>query len=115
MLQGPSKILAVYMLASQLLEIKEYDKAEKWYKKVIEYGQFSFAYNNLGYICQEKADLIQAVEYGRRALELEPDDPKLLCTLGVELLAIGKVDEAFDMLKNKVDTLPKKKHGNIPL
>lgn len=97
--QSPSKILAIYMLASQLMKIKEYDKAEKWYKKVLEYGQFSFAYNNLGYICQEKAELIQAVEYGRKALELEPNDPKLLCTFGVELLAIGKVDEAFGMLK----------------
>ena len=27
----------------------------------------------------------------------------------------SKLITAFDMLKNKVDTLPKKKHGNIPL
>jgi propionyl-CoA carboxylase beta chain len=26
-----------------------------------------------------------------------------------------KLIRAFDMLKNKVDTLPRKKHGNIPL
>jgi len=26
-----------------------------------------------------------------------------------------KLIRAFDMLKNKVDVLPKKKHGNIPL
>ena len=26
-----------------------------------------------------------------------------------------KLITAFEMLKNKVDTLPKKKHGNIPL
>jgi propionyl-CoA carboxylase beta chain len=26
-----------------------------------------------------------------------------------------KLIKAFDMLQNKVDTLPKKKHGNIPL
>ncbi|MEQ8535242.1 MAG: carboxyl transferase domain-containing protein, partial [Imperialibacter sp.] len=26
-----------------------------------------------------------------------------------------KVMKAFEMLKNKVDTLPRKKHGNIPL
>jgi propionyl-CoA carboxylase beta chain len=26
-----------------------------------------------------------------------------------------KLIKAFEMLKNKVDTLPKKKHGNIPL
>ena len=26
-----------------------------------------------------------------------------------------KLIRAFEMLKNKVDTLPKKKHGNIPL
>jgi propionyl-CoA carboxylase beta subunit len=27
----------------------------------------------------------------------------------------SKLITAFEMLKNKVDTLPKKKHGNIPL
>ncbi|NCG30228.1 MAG: hypothetical protein GWP27_07130, partial [Bacteroidetes bacterium] len=26
-----------------------------------------------------------------------------------------KLIRAFDMLKNKVDNLPRKKHGNIPL
>ncbi len=97
--QGPSKVLAVYVLGSQLIKIKEFEKAGKWYKKILEYGEYSFAYNDLGYICQEKAELMDAAEYGRKALEIEPDNPKFLCTLGVELLAISKVDEGFKMLK----------------
>lgn len=104
--QGPPKILAIYMLASQFMKIAEYDKAEKWYKDLLQYGQFSFAYFDLSQIHQEKDHLVQAVEYGRKALELEPDSPKFLCTLGVELSAISRVDEGYELMKKALEKDP---------
>lgn len=104
--QGPSKTLAIYMLASQLLKIDEYDKAEKWYKVLLQYGQFSFAYYGMRHICQERDQLIQTVEYGRKALELEPDNPEFLYALAISLMAISKVDEGCELLKKAVEKDP---------
>jgi len=109
--QGPSKLFAMYVLASQFFKLEEFEKAEKWYKTILEYGEYSFAYNNLGYICQEKAELLEAVEYGRKALRLEPDKPELLCTLGVELLAISRLDEGYEMLRKAAEKDP----GNLDI
>lgn len=72
-------------------EIKESDDHEaKWKEKETEYAEmFAHPYNAAarGYI-----DEI-----------IRPDQTR------------EKLIKAFDMLKNKVDNLPKKKHGNIPL
>ena len=39
-----SKILALYMLASLLGKLKQFDRAEKWNKKTLDYGEYAFAY-----------------------------------------------------------------------
>ena len=66
------------------------DKEAKWKEKEAEYAElFANPYNAAarGYI-----DEVLEPKYTRE-----------------------KLIKAFDMLKNKVDNLPRKKHGNIPL
>ncbi len=101
-----SKVLALYMLASLLRKVRQFDRAEKLNKKILEYGEYAFAYNELSGICQERCDFIAAVEYGSKALSLEPDNPKLLSVLGNELIAISKIDEGVELLRKAVEIAP---------
>ena len=103
MQQGPSKQLAMYVLASQLRKIRDFERAWKWYKKILEYGQYAFAYHDLGFICHERGELIESVEYRSKALKLEPDDPLFLHALGLELLAISEVDKGVELLRKAVE------------
>ena len=72
-------------------EIKEADDSEaKWKEKEMEYAEmFANPYN--------------AAARGYVDEVIRPDQTR------------EKLIKAFKMLENKVDTLPKKKHGNIPL
>ena len=72
-------------------EIKEADDQNaKWKQKEQEYGElFANPYN--------------AAARGYVDEVIEPEHTRI------------KLIKAFKMLENKVDTIPKKKHGNIPL
>lgn len=100
------KVFAIYMLASLFRKVREFDKAERWNKKILEYGEYAFIYNELGGICKDKGDYITAAEYGAKALSLEPHDPKLLSALGNELIAISKIDEGVKMLQRALELAP---------
>lgn len=101
-----SKILSLYIFSTLLYKVQQFDRAEKWNKKILEYGEYAFAYHELSRIYNEKCDFITAAEYESKALSLEPDNPKLLCMLGRELVSIGKTDEGIDMLRKAADIAP---------
>jgi len=101
-----SKILSLYMFSTLLYKIRQLDRAEKWNKKILEYGQYVFAYYELSKIYQERCDFITAVEYANKALSLKPKDPKILSTLGKELITIGKTDEGINMLRQAIELSP---------
>lgn len=80
--------------AAEIIFKKEIDSAEnrdaKWKEKEAEYAElFANPYN--------------AAEFGYIDEVIKPHQTR------------EKLIRAFEMLVNKVDVLPKKKHGNIPL
>jgi FkbM family methyltransferase len=101
-----SRVLAIFALASLFRKIDQPDMAEEWYNKILEYGQYAFAYNELNAICKDKCDFIKAVEYGSKALSLEPDNPKLLSGYGIGLITVGNTDEGVEMLRRAVKIAP---------
>ncbi|MBW8017303.1 MAG: hypothetical protein FVQ82_14060 [Planctomycetes bacterium] len=101
-----SRVLALYMLASLFRKINQLDLAEKWNKKILEYGEYSFAYNELIGICKDRCDFVEAVEYGSKALSFDPDNPKLLSAQGNGLILTSRIDEGVAMLRRAVEIAP---------
>lgn len=101
-----SRVLALYMLASLFRKINQLEKAEKYNKKILEYGQYAFAYYELSSICKDRCDFLEAVEYGSRAVELEPRDAKLLASLGNSLIAVARIDEGVELLRKAIEIDP---------
>ena len=87
-------------------KVRQFDRAERRNKEILEYGEYVFAYNELSGICHERCDFVAEAEYGSKALSLEPDDPKLLSTLGNALIAISKIDEGVERLRKAVEIAP---------
>jgi tetratricopeptide (TPR) repeat protein len=85
------------MLANVCEKLGDLDECERQYKKVMELDPyFAAAYNNLGYTWIENDMKIEeAMEYVRKALELEPESGAYIDSLGWGYFKQGKVDEAL--------------------
>ncbi len=94
-----SKTLSLYIFSTLLFKIRQLDSAEKLNKKILELGQYSFAYYELSRIEEERCNFIAAVEYAKKALKLEPSDPKIFNILGGQLISLGKSNEGIETLR----------------
>jgi len=94
-----SKILSLYIFASLLFKIRQFDRAEALNKKILELGKYAFAYCELSKIEEQRCDFVSALEYAEKGLEIEPDEPKLLNVLGGLLVNLGKADEGVRMMR----------------
>lgn len=106
-----SRILSLYIFCTLLFKIGEMEEAEKWNKTILGYGEYAFAYHELNRIYFEKCDFVTASEFGKKALSLEPDDPKLLCMLGQELVNLGQTGEGIELLQKAVAIAPEDKRA----
>ncbi|MCE5339719.1 MAG: hypothetical protein LLF92_01150 [Planctomycetaceae bacterium] len=97
-----TKTLSLYIFSTLLFKIRQLDRAENLNKKILELGQYSFAYYELSRIEEERCNFISAVEYAEKALKLEPGDPKIFNILGGQLISLGKSNEGIEMLRKAV-------------
>jgi len=74
----------------------DFDRAIDAYEKLLEINEDSVtALNFIAYtLADENRDLGRALEYARRAVELEGDNPLLRDTLGWTYFKLGKLEEA---------------------
>lgn len=88
-------------LADAHLLQKEYDEAEPLYRAALALDELNArAMNNLAYTLLESGgDLAEATRWARNATALEPDNPRLLDTLGVMLHRAGEYTEAARILQ----------------
>lgn len=76
------------------------------YKAVLEQNPGSVvALNNLGWILREEAPA-EALGYAEHAATLQPEDPRVLDTLGVVLLENGEPERAVRRLREAVSLAP---------
>ena len=65
------------------------------------------ALNSLGYTLAERGERLDAaIEYIRRALKVEPDNPSYIDSLGWALFKQGKIDEAEIHLRRAAEAMP---------
>ena len=61
-----AKILSLYIFSTLLFKIRQFDRAEKLNKKILELGQYSFAYYELSRIENERCNFVAAIEYAEK-------------------------------------------------
>ncbi len=97
-------------LGTVYLDKKEWDTAIKYFKEVSEnmlYATPHIALANLGWAYYNKKKYTIAETYYLKALDLEPKFINALRGLGLTYIAMGRIDEALEILEIAVKNYPK--------
>ena len=110
LVQYPDDVLARNTFADRLLTMRRFDEAKKQYREIVTRGPDNNAavHNNLAWILlhQKDPDPEAAYRSVQRALELAPQQPNIMATLGEILLAQGKLGEAESVLRQASKLAP---------
>ncbi len=98
-----------FMLGSMYERQKEYDKAEKTFKKVIELNpKHAAALNYLGYMLADRGvRLEESLDLIKKAVDLDPNNGAYLDSLGWAYFKLNRLDEAEIYLKKALDRVRK--------
>ncbi|MSO21868.1 MAG: tetratricopeptide repeat protein [Acidobacteria bacterium] len=98
-----------FMLGSIYERQKEYDKAEKTFKKVIELNpKHAAALNYLGYMLADRGvRLEESMDLIKKAVDLDPNNGAYLDSLGWACFKLNRLDEAETYLKKARDRVRK--------
>jgi tetratricopeptide (TPR) repeat protein len=98
-----------FMLGSMYERQKEYEKAEKIFKKLIELNpKHAPGLNYLGYMLADRGvRLEESLELIKKAVDLDPNNGAYLDSLGWAYFKLGRVDEAETYLKKALDRVRK--------
>ncbi|KAA0258386.1 DUF3808 domain-containing protein [Deferribacter autotrophicus] len=82
-------------------KMKDYKNAEKYLRKILEYNpKNATALNFLGYMFAEHGiNLDEAYDLIKKALEIEPDNPAYIDSMGWVLYQMKRYEEAYKYLK----------------
>lgn len=97
-------------LGTVYLDKKEWDTAIKYFKEVLEnmlYATPHLALANLGWAYYNKKKYTISETYYLKALDLEPKFINALRGLGLTYIAMGRIDEAVEILERAVKNYPK--------
>ncbi len=97
--QDPSRTDVMFMLALMFDRIEQLDKAELWYRKIIEQNPNALAFHRLASIFKRSQRLLDAIEYQRQSVRIEPDNVRFLSCLGVDLVEAGRTLEGLEVLR----------------
>lgn len=90
---------ARFNLASLLIQVKEFTKAEKILSSLlVSYPDDTDIRLNYGKLCFDKGDYSKAVEHYKIAIKTSPDSPSLICNYVDSLLKLGQIDKARELL-----------------
>ncbi len=112
------KVFIRYVAAGLLCRIKNPQRAEVLYKKILETLPNNIAlYNELASLSRNMGRVNEAVQYLETALEIAPDEPKIAGNLGVYLLQLGQTEKAMALLQKTVEGMPENNyaHSNLLL
>jgi len=98
-----------FMLGSMYERQKEYDKAEKTFKKVIELNpKHAAALNYLGYMLADRGvRLEESLSLIQKAVDLDPNNGAYLDSLGWAYFKLNRVNEAETYLKKALERVRK--------
>jgi len=79
----------------------DFDSFERWMRKLLDLDpEHAHAYNALGYgLLERKERLPEAMELVQKAIQISPDDPAIIDSLGWGYFLTGKHDESLKQLR----------------
>lgn len=97
----------LFTLAGFFSATNQPDKAISYYQKIIEQQPDNFiALNNLALKLFKQKNYILAKDYALKALQVSPNDPNVLDTIGWIAFAKGETDEALEYLREAYNLAP---------
>ncbi|MHC4352786.1 MAG: O-linked N-acetylglucosamine transferase, SPINDLY family protein [Planctomycetota bacterium] len=103
------------MLALIFQKTRQLKKAAKWYQKILEHQQNALVLNELGCIYQNIGRVSDAMEYRRRALEVDPSIPGICRNYAADLMLTGRMVEGIEILQEALEADPENAviHSNL--
>ncbi|MHC4568825.1 MAG: O-linked N-acetylglucosamine transferase, SPINDLY family protein [Planctomycetota bacterium] len=103
------------MLALIFQKTRQLKKAAKWYQKILEHQQNALVLNELGCIYQNIGRVSDAMEYRRRALEVDPSIPGICRNYATDLMLAGRMAEGIEILQEALEANPENAviHSNL--
>jgi len=103
------------MLALTFQKTMQLKKAAKWYKRILEHQHNAWVLNELGCIYQNIGRVSDAMEYRRKALEVDPANPGICSNYAADLILAGKMEEGIALLQDAVEANPENPviHSNL--
>jgi len=91
----------LYETAMMAEKNDDFDSFERWMRKLLDLDpEHAHAYNALGYgLLERKERLPEAMELVQKAIQISPDDPAIIDSLGWGYFLTGKHDESLKQLR----------------
>lgn len=87
--------------------LKQYDSAIESFRRANAVGRHDATFLQLGKIYQQQKNDEEALRVYHDALDFSPDNPEILCTIGLAYLRLEDHQKAFDYLGNSLTYDPK--------
>ena len=95
------------IVARLLFDCKLYDRAEPWYRRVLEHYEHAILFHHMAQICaRDRTRWTEAVAYGRRACAADPENIEFMCDLAGNLMRSGPVEEGMALFLEARDLAP---------
>jgi tetratricopeptide (TPR) repeat protein len=104
----PNHADLLYETAMQADRMGQFARSEQWLRKLIRIRpEYAHAYNALGYSLLERNERIpEALQLVEKALQLAPDDPAIMDSVGWGYYRSGRLDESVVMLRRALAANP---------
>ncbi|MCE5339724.1 MAG: tetratricopeptide repeat protein [Planctomycetaceae bacterium] len=101
--ENPTKLDYVFELGVFFEGIREFEKAEKNYEKIVKIIPHVHTYDRLGWICVKTDRMSQAASHFRKGLQIEPNNEKLKSGLATALMKSGEIQEGSQLLQAAIN------------
>jgi len=104
----PNHADLLYEAAMQADRMGQFARSEQWLRKLIRTRpEYAHAYNALGYSLLERNERIpEALQLVEKALQLAPNDPAIMDSVGWGYYRSGRLDESVAMLRRALAANP---------
>jgi len=104
--QDSSREDVMAMVGLMFMRLRQWHKAEPWFRDLIRQRPNPLALQQLAEICYLTGRFCQATAYRKQAMDLDPDDVEIWVAYGLDLTREGRIDEGLALLRRVLDRCP---------
>lgn len=116
-MSATSRTFTMFGMAVLLKQIGQVKRAEGLYEEILKTNNHSAVYNDLADIYRNTGRLNKAIRYLKTAIDKDPNEPILWGNLGSNLMQLGQIDKAIELMRKVTQRLPDNNfaHSNMLL